>query len=161
MEYKAFALAYRPQDFSQVVGQEHIVTALNNALLANRVHHAYIFSGPRGVGKTSLARIFAKALNCEKGITPSPCGKCLSCIEIAKGTSLDVIEIDGASNRGIDEIRELRESARLSPAHSRFKIYIIDEVHMLKTEAFNALLKTLEEPPAHVKFIFATTHPQR
>jgi DNA polymerase III subunit gamma/tau len=161
MAYKAFALQYRPKNFDEVIGQEHIVNALKNAITAKRVHHAYIFSGPRGVGKTSLARIFAKALNCEAGPTVTPCGKCNSCMEIARGASLDVIEIDGASNRGIDEIRELRESAKLSPAYSRFKIYIIDEVHMLTTEAFNALLKTLEEPPEHVKFLFATTHPQK
>jgi DNA polymerase-3 subunit gamma/tau len=161
MAYKAFALQYRPKNFDEVIGQEHIVTALKNAITAKRIHHAYIFSGPRGVGKTSLARIFAKAINCEAGPTVTPCGKCTSCTEIARGASLDVIEVDGASNRGIDEIRELRESAKLSPAYSRFKIYIIDEVHMLTTEAFNALLKTLEEPPEHVKFLFATTHPQK
>ena len=161
MAYKAFALQYRPKNFDEIIGQEHIVNALKNAITAKRIHHAYIFSGPRGVGKTSLARIFAKALNCEAGPTITPCGKCNSCLEIARGASLDLIEIDGASNRGIDEIRELRESAKLSPAYSRFKIYIIDEVHMLTTEAFNALLKTLEEPPPHVKFIFATTHPQK
>jgi len=161
MAYKAFALQYRPKNFDEVIGQDHIVTALKNAITAKHIHHAYIFSGPRGVGKTSLARIFAKAINCEAGPTVTPCGKCNSCMEIARGASLDVIEIDGASNRGIDEIRELRESAKLSPAYSRFKIYIIDEVHMLTTEAFNALLKTLEEPPEHVKFLFATTHPQK
>jgi len=161
MAYKAFALQYRPKNFDEVIGQDHIVTALKNAITAKRIHHAYIFSGPRGVGKTSLARIFAKAINCEGGPTITPCCKCTSCTEIARGASLDVIEVDGASNRGIDEIRELRESAKLSPAYSRFKIYIIDEVHMLTTEAFNALLKTLEEPPEHVKFLFATTHPQK
>jgi len=161
MAYKAFALQYRPKNFDEVIGQDHIVNALKNAITAKHIHHAYIFSGPRGVGKTSLARIFAKAINCQDGPTVTACGKCPSCTEIARGASLDVIEIDGASNRGIDEIRELRESAKLSPAYSRFKIYIIDEVHMLTTEAFNALLKTLEEPPEHVKFIFATTHPQK
>ncbi len=161
MENIAFALKYRPQNFNEVVGQKHIVSALKNAILKNRVHHAYLFSGPRGVGKTSLARIFAKALNCIEGPTVNPCGKCISCISITKGTSLDVIEIDGASNRGIDEIRTLREAVKLSPANSRYKIYIIDEVHMLTQEAFNALLKTLEEPPSHVKFIFATTLPQK
>ncbi|NQT28778.1 MAG: DNA polymerase III subunit gamma/tau, partial [Candidatus Omnitrophica bacterium] len=143
------------------VGQEHVVVSLENAIHSNRVHHAYLFSGPRGVGKTSLARIFAKSLNCSQGPTPTPCGKCLSCIEIAKGQSLDIIEIDGASNRGIDDIRTLRENVKLSAANSRYKIYIVDEVHMLTQEAFNALLKTLEEPPAHVKFIFATTHPHK
>ena len=161
MDYIAFALKYRPQVFDQVIGQDHVVASLKNAILKKRVHHAYLFSGPRGVGKTSMARILAKSLNCEKGPTVTPCGKCPSCIEISKGTSLDIIEIDGASNRGIDEIRTLRENVKLSPAHSRFKVYIIDEVHMLTQEAFNALLKTLEEPPAHVKFIFATTHPQK
>ncbi|MDD3295782.1 MAG: DNA polymerase III subunit gamma/tau [Candidatus Omnitrophica bacterium] len=161
MEYVVFALKYRPADFDGVVGQENVVMSLKNAIISKRVHHAYLFSGPRGVGKTSLARIFAKSLNCFEGPKPKPCGKCLSCVEIAKNQSLDVIEIDGASNRGIDEIRTLRENVKLSAAHSRYKIYIIDEVHMLTQEAFNALLKTLEEPPAHVKFIFATTHPHK
>ncbi len=161
MEYLAFALKYRPQDFDEVIGQEHVVSALKNAIVNKRVHHAYIFSGPRGIGKTSLARILAKALNCEQGPTIKPCGKCLSCTEITKGISLDVIEIDGASNRGIDDIRALREAVKLSPAYSRYKIYIIDEVHQITSDGFNALLKTLEEPPAHVKFIFATTHPQK
>ena len=161
MDYLAFALKYRPKNFDEVVGQEHVVSALKNAILKNRIHHAYLFSGPRGVGKTSLARILAKSLNCTQGPTINPCGKCTSCIEINKGASLDVIEIDGASNRGIDEIRTLRENVRLTTAYARYKIYIIDEVHMLTQEAFNALLKTLEEPPSHVKFIFATTHPQK
>lgn len=161
MSYIAFALKYRPQDFNGVIGQRGVVVSLKNAILKEHIHHAYLFSGPRGVGKTSLARIFAKALNCSQGPAVEPCRQCLSCMEIAAGTSLDIIEIDGASNRGIDEIRELREGVKLSPVHSRYKIYIIDEVHMLTQEAFNALLKTLEEPPAHVKFIFATTHPQK
>ena len=161
MSYLAFALKYRPQIFSEVVGQEHVVVSLENAIASGRVHHAYLFSGPRGVGKTSLARILAKSLNCFDGPAPIPCGKCPSCIEITKGQSLDIIEIDGASNRGIDDIRTLRENVKLSAANSRYKIYIIDEVHMLTQEAFNALLKTLEEPPAHVKFIFATTHPHK
>lgn len=161
MSYLAFALKYRPKDFEQVIGQEHVVVSLKNAILKKRVSHAYIFSGPRGIGKTSLARIFAKSLNCVEGPTPKPCGKCPSCVAIAKGKSLDIIEIDGASNRGIDEIRTLRENVKLSPAGSRYKIYIVDEVHMLTQEAFNALLKTLEEPPPHVKFIFATTHPHK
>jgi len=163
MDYIAFALKYRPQNFDEVIGQEHVVTSIKNAILKKHIHHAYLFSGPRGTGKTSLARIFAKALNCESEKSPvvSPCGKCMSCAEITKGSSLDIIEIDGASNRGIDEIRTLRENVKLSPAHSRYKVYIIDEVHMLTQEAFNALLKTLEEPPAHVKFIFATTHPHK
>jgi len=161
MSYLAFALKYRPQNFSEVVGQEHVVVSLENAIASGRVHHAYLFSGPRGVGKTSLARILAKSLNCFQGPTSTPCGKCPSCIEITKGQSLDIIEIDGASNRGIDDIRTLRENVKLSAANSRYKIYIVDEVHMLTQEAFNALLKTLEEPPAHVKFIFATTHPHK
>ncbi|MCK4912176.1 MAG: DNA polymerase III subunit gamma/tau [Candidatus Omnitrophica bacterium] len=161
MSYLAFALKYRPKIFSEVVGQEHVVASLENAIRSQRVHHAYLFSGPRGVGKTSLARILARSLNCFEGPTLTPCGKCLSCVEITKGQSLDIIEIDGASNRGIDDIRILRENVKLSAANSRYKIYIIDEVHMLTQEAFNALLKTLEEPPAHVKFIFATTHPHK
>jgi DNA polymerase III subunit gamma/tau len=161
MSYLAFALKYRPQNFDQVVGQEHVVSSLKSAISKKRVHHAYLFSGPRGVGKTSLARILAKSLNCEKGPTPTPCLQCASCVDIAAGKSLDIIEIDGASNRGIDEIRTLRENVKLSPAAGRFKVYIIDEVHMLTKEAFNALLKTLEEPPKHVKFIFATTDPHK
>jgi DNA polymerase-3 subunit gamma/tau len=144
-----------------MVGQEQVVVALKNAIAQNRVHHAYLFSGPRGVGKTSLARIFAKSLNCQDGPTIKACGKCHSCLEINRGTSLDIIEIDGASNRGIDDIRTLRENVKLSPVYSRYKIYIIDEVHQITTDGFNALLKTLEEPPSHVKFIFATTHPQK
>ena len=157
MSYIVFARKYRPQAFDEVIGQSHITTTLGNAIAQNRVAHAYIFSGPRGVGKTTTARIFAKALNCERGPTADPCNKCPSCLEIAQGSSLDILEIDGASNRGIDEIRNLRENVKFSPSRGRFKIYIIDEVHMLTLDAFNALLKTLEEPPAHVKFIFATT----
>lgn len=161
MSYKAFALKYRPQDFDQVIGQDQVVIPLKNAITNKRVHHAYLFSGPRGVGKTSMARIFAKALNCEKGPTVKPCGKCNSCDQINRANSLDIIEIDGASNRGIDDIRTLRENVKLAPAGSRYKIYIIDEVHQITSDGFNALLKTLEEPPEHVKFIFATTHPQK
>jgi len=157
MSYIVFARKYRPQAFEEVVGQSHITTTLENAIAQERVAHAYIFAGPRGVGKTTTARIFAKALNCDKGPTANPCNKCPSCIEITQGSSLDILEIDGASNRGIDEIRNLRESVKFSPSKGRFKVYIIDEVHMLTSEAFNALLKTLEEPPKHVKFIFATT----
>ncbi|MDP2924157.1 MAG: DNA polymerase III subunit gamma/tau [Candidatus Omnitrophota bacterium] len=163
MDYIAFALKYRPKNFDEVVGQEQVVVSLKNAILKKHIHHAYLFSGPRGTGKTSLARIIAKAFNCESSKDPvvKPCEKCISCVEIAKGISLDIIEIDGASNRSIEDIRTLRENVKLSSAHSRYKIYIIDEVHMLTQEAFNALLKTLEEPPAHVKFIFATTHPHK
>jgi DNA polymerase-3 subunit gamma/tau len=163
MTYQALYRSWRPQVFGEIVGQEHIVTTLINALKTGRVAHAYLFSGPRGTGKTSTAKVLAKALNCQQldRINPEPCGQCSNCQEIAAGSSLDVIEIDAASNRGIDEIRDLREKARFSPAGSRYKVYIVDEVHMLTTEAFNALLKTLEEPPAHVVFILATTDPQR
>ena len=157
MSYIVFARKYRPQAFDEVIGQSHITTTLANAIAQNRVAHAYIFAGPRGVGKTTTARIFAKALNCEKGPTANPCNKCPSCLEITQGSSLDILEIDGASNRGIDEIRNLRENVKFAPSKGHFKVYIIDEVHMLTIDAFNALLKTLEEPPAHVKFIFATT----
>lgn len=159
MTYLPFARKWRPQDFDEVVGQEHITTTLKNAISLNRVHHAYIFTGPRGIGKTSTARILSKALNCEKGPSPKPCNKCVSCQGINNASSLDVMEIDGASNRGIDEIRNLRDAVKFAASRSPYKIYIIDEVHMLTTPAFNALLKTLEEPPKHVKFIFATTEP--
>ncbi|BAS29021.1 DNA polymerase III subunit gamma/tau [Limnochorda pilosa] len=152
---------WRPQRFQDVVGQEAVVQTLRNALRLGRFAHAYLFSGPRGTGKTTLARLLSKGLNCRQGPTGDPCGTCPSCQRISEGRSLDVIEIDGASNRGIDEVRELRESARFAPAESRFKVYIIDEVHMLTHEAFNALLKLLEEPPAHVVFLFATTEPHR
>jgi DNA polymerase III subunit gamma/tau len=158
MSYTVFALKWRPKGFDEIVGQDHITTQLKSAIEKDRLAHAYIFAGPRGVGKTSTARILAKALNCQKGPTVTPCGVCPSCVEIAKGSSLDVLEIDGASNRGIDEIRTLRENVKFSPAQGRFKVYIIDEVHQITTDGFNALLKTLEEPPAFVKFIFATTH---
>ena len=161
MGYLPFARKWRPQDFDEIVGQEHITTTLKNAISMERLHHAYLFTGPRGIGKTSTARIFSKALNCEKGPSLKPCNICPACKEITAGSSMDVIEIDGASNRGIDEIRNLRETVKFSPSKGHFKIYIIDEVHMLTTEAFNALLKTLEEPPSHVKFIFATTEPHK
>ncbi|MBM3250480.1 MAG: DNA polymerase III subunit gamma/tau [Candidatus Omnitrophica bacterium] len=161
MSYTVFALKWRPKSFDEVIGQNHITSTLKGALQNNRLAHAFLFSGPRGVGKTSTARILAKALNCKAGPTQDPCQKCPSCIEISEGRSLDVIEIDGASNRGIDEIRVLRENVKFAPASGKYKVYIIDEVHMLTTEAFNALLKTLEEPPEFVKFIFATTQPQK
>ena len=157
MEYQVLARKFRPQKFDDVTGQEHVVRTLANAIAQGRIGHAFLFSGPRGVGKTSVARILAKSLNCANGPTAAPCNGCPNCKEITDGTSMDVREIDGASNRGIDEIRELRENVKFAPAASRYKIYIIDEVHMLTREAFNALLKTLEEPPGHVIFIFATT----
>ncbi|MDD5437493.1 MAG: DNA polymerase III subunit gamma/tau, partial [Candidatus Omnitrophica bacterium] len=157
MSYIAFARKYRPQTFDDIIGQSHVTTTLKNAISQDRVAHAYLFAGPRGVGKTTAARILAKALNCEKGPTTKPCNTCASCKEITQGSSLDILEIDGASNRGIDEIRNLRDNVKFAPAKGKFKVYIIDEVHMLTPEAFNALLKTLEEPPKHVKFIFATT----
>ena len=161
MSYLVFARKWRPQNFDEVIGQEHVATTLKNAISSSRIAHAYIFCGPRGVGKTSTARIFAKALNCQKGVSINPCNVCPACKEISSGSSLDVLEIDGASNRGIDEIRQLRENIKFSPSSGKFKIYIIDEVHMLTVEAFNALLKTLEEPPEHAKFIFATTMPNK
>src|SRR5271169_3602593 len=160
MTYKVIARKYRPQTFSEIVGQQHVTRTLANAINSNRVAHAYIFSGARGVGKTTAARILAKALNCVKGPTAEPCGVCDSCTEIAAGTSLDVIEIDAASNRGIDQIRELREMVRYAPAASRSKVVILDEAHMLTGEASNALLKTLEEPPDRVIFVMATTQPE-
>ena len=157
MAYEVLARKWRPKQFEDVVGQDHVTRTLQNAIETNRVAHAYLFVGPRGIGKTSLARIFARALNCEKGPTAHPCGECSNCREISAGNSIDVLEIDGASNNGIDQVRDLREQVQFAPTHSHYKIIIIDEVHMLSTAAFNALLKTLEEPPPHVKFIFATT----
>lgn len=161
MGYVTLYRKWRPQTFEDVVGQEHIIRTLTNALKDNRVAHAYIFSGPRGTGKTSVAKILAKALNCDKGPTPKPCNTCAACVEITAGSSLDVMEIDAASNRGIDEIRDLREKVKFTPAGGGTKVYIIDEVHMLTPEAFNALLKMLEEPPSHVVFILATTEPHK
>lgn len=161
MSYLVLARKYRPQTFDQVVGQDHITSTLKRALALGRVAHALLFSGIRGVGKTSVARILAKALNCEKGPAENPCNQCPVCEEITAGRAVDVYEIDGASNRGIDEIRDLRENIRFMPVRARYKVYIIDEVHMLTKEAFNALLKTLEEPPAHVFFILATTEAHR
>jgi DNA polymerase-3 subunit gamma/tau len=161
VSYEVFARKYRPQTFDDLVGQPHVSRTLKNAVAQNRLAHAYLFVGPRGIGKTSTARILAKALNCVNGPTATPCGKCDNCREIAAGNSLDVIEIDGASNNSVEDVRQLRENVRYAPAKGRYKIYLIDEVHMLSPAAFNALLKTLEEPPAHVKFIFATTEPQK
>ena len=161
MSYEVFARKYRPQTFDDLVGQAHVSRTLKNAVAQNRLAHAYLFVGPRGIGKTSTARILAKSLNCIKGPTITPCGECDNCREIAAGNSLDVIEIDGASNNSVEDVRQLRENVRYAPAKGRYKIYLIDEVHMLSPAAFNALLKTLEEPPGHVKFIFATTEPQK
>src|SRR5574337_326726 len=161
MSYVVLARRYRPQTFDDLVGQEPIVTTLRNAIRSNRVAHAYLLTGPRGVGKTSMARILSKALNCQHGPTDSPCNVCDICRCISEGNDIDVLEIDGASNRGIDEVRDIRQNVGYAPSRARYKIYIIDEVHMLTREAFNALLKTLEEPPAHVKFIFATTAANR
>lgn len=160
-EYLVLARKWRPNKFGDIIGQEHIATTLQNALGQNRIYHSYLFAGPRGIGKTTTARILAKAINCEKETKQEPCNSCSSCLEITENRSLDVLEIDGASNRGIEQIRDLRQNIKFGTAKSKFKIYIIDEVHMLTNEAFNALLKTLEEPPPHVKFIFATTEPHQ
>ena len=157
MSYLVLARKYRPQNFEELVGQAHITDLLRKLIESGRIAHAFLFCGPRGIGKTSCARILAKSLNCQNGPTLKPCGECSACLEIANGNSFDVIEIDGASNRGIDEIRTLRENVKFAPSYGKYKIYIVDEVHMLTSDAFNALLKTLEEPPEHVKFIFATT----
>ena len=161
MSYLVLARKWRPQTFSDLVGQEHVSQTLKNAIDGGRVAHAFLFTGARGVGKTSSARILAKALNCESGLSTEPCNACSACLEITEGNSVDVFEIDGASNTGVDDIRELRDNIKYLPSRSRYKIFIIDEVHMLTTNAFNALLKTLEEPPSHVKFIFATTEPHK
>jgi len=160
-EYVVVARRYRPQAFDELIGQEHVARALSGAIETNRIGHAYLFTGARGVGKTSAARILSKALQCAQGPTPSPCGECDICQSVSSGGDVDVLEIDGASNRGIDEIRQLRQNVNIRPSRGRFKIYIIDEVHMLTGPAFNALLKTLEEPPEHVKFIFCTTEPNK
>ena len=161
MSYLAIARKYRPATFDGIIGQDHVTRTLKNALQRGRIHHAFLFTGARGVGKTTAARALARSLNCEQGPTAEPCGECLSCREITGGMSPDLIEIDGASNNSVDDIRELRETVRYAPTHGKWKIYLIDEVHMLSKGAFNALLKTLEEPPPHVVFIFATTEPNR
>jgi len=161
MSYLVLARKYRPQTFSQVIEQDHVTRTLSNAISSDRVAHAVLFSGPRGTGKTTVARILAKAMNCKQGPTPAPCNQCRSCREITSGNAVDVFEIDGASNNSVDQVRELRDHIKYMPAHSMYKIYIIDEVHMLSVPAFNALLKTLEEPPPHIMFIFATTEPQK
>mgnify|MGYP005809856155 CR=1 FL=1 len=161
MSYQVLARKWRPRDFSQVVGQAHVLKALVNALDSGRLHHAYLFTGTRGVGKTSLARVFAKALNCETGVTSTPCGICAACIELDEGRFVDLIEVDAASRTRVDETRELLDNVQYAPTRGRFKIYLIDEVHMFSNHSFNALLKTLEEPPPHVKFLLATTDPKR
>ncbi|WP_299872236.1 DNA polymerase III subunit gamma/tau [uncultured Cocleimonas sp.] len=161
MSYQVLARKWRPQNFTEMVGQEHVLRALINALDSDRLHHAYLFTGTRGVGKTTIARILAKCLNCETGVTSKPCGKCNSCLEIAAGSFLDLIEVDAASRTKVEDTRELLENVQYAPTRARFKVYLIDEVHMLTGHSFNALLKTLEEPPPHVKFLFATTDPQK
>jgi len=161
MAYQVLARKWRPKSFAELAGQEHVVRALSNALTQNRLHHAYLFTGTRGVGKTTVARILAKALNCETGISATPCGQCSACMQIDSGRFVDLLELDAASNTGIDNMREVLDNAQYAPTVGRFKVYIIDEVHMLSKAAFNSMLKTLEEPPEHVKFILATTDPQK
>src|SRR3954466_389672 len=161
MAYTALARTWRPKKFAELVGQEHVRRALTNALETGRVHHAFLFTGTRGVGKTTIARIFAKCLNCEIGVTATPCGVCGACREIDSGRFVDLVEVDAASNTKVDDTRELLDNVQYAPARGRYKVYLIDEVHMLSTHSFNALLKTLEEPPPHVKFLLATTDPQK
>ena len=161
MSYQVLARKWRPKTFETLVGQEHVVRALTHALQTGHLHHAYLFTGTRGVGKTTIARILAKSLNCETGLTPTPCGQCTSCKEIDEGRFIDLLEVDAATNTRVDEMRQLLENASYAPTRGRYKVYVIDEVHMLSNAAFNAMLKTLEEPPEHIKFILATTDPQK
>jgi DNA polymerase-3 subunit gamma/tau len=161
MSYQVLARKWRPKSFSEMAGQEHVLKALINALDNDRLHHAYLFTGTRGVGKTTLGRIMAKCLNCEEGVSSSPCGKCQSCLEIDSGRFIDLIEVDAASRTGVDDMRDLTDNVQYSPSRGRFKVYLIDEVHMINKNSWAALLKTLEEPPPHVKFLFATTHPDK
>src|SRR5437773_6208822 len=161
MSYQALARKWRPKTFAELSGQEHVVKALSNALARGRLHHAYLLTGTRGVGKATIARILAKSLNCVTGVTPTPCGVCPACTEIDAGRFVDLLELDAASNTGIDNMREILDNARYAPTAGRYKVYLIDEVHMLSKQAFNSMLKTLEEPPEHVKFILATTDPQK
>ncbi|MCZ6913057.1 MAG: DNA polymerase III subunit gamma/tau, partial [Proteobacteria bacterium] len=161
MTYLVLARKWRPRKFAELVGQDHVVRALINALDRDQLHHAYLFTGTRGVGKTTIARIFAKSLNCEQGVSSTPCGECTSCQEIDEGRFIDLIEVDAASNRKVEETRELLDNVQYSPTRGRYKVYLIDEVHMLSKHSFNALLKTLEEPPPHVKFLLATTEPKK
>src|SRR5947199_9543647 len=161
MSYQVLARKWRPKTFAELSGQEHVVTALTNALSRGRLHHAYLLTGTRGIGKTTIARILAKSLNCVNGVTPTPCGVCPACIEIDAGRFVDLLELDAASNTGIDNMRDILDNARYAPTVGRYKVYLIDEVHMLSKAAFNSMLKTLEEPPEHVKFVLATTDPQK
>src|SRR5699024_3751692 len=160
-QYQVLARKYRPKNFHELIGQSHVSQALINAIDYNRLHHAYLFTGTRGVGKTTIARILAKCLNCESGVSSEPCGQCTACVEIAENRFVDLIEVDAASRTKVEDTRELLENVQYAPTRGRYKVYLIDEVHMLSSHSFNALLKTLEEPPAHVKFLFATTDPQK
>ncbi|MDP8909390.1 MAG: DNA polymerase III subunit gamma/tau, partial [Chloroflexota bacterium] len=161
MAYVSLYRKYRPQTFADVVGQDHVTTTLSHAVTNDHLHHAYLFTGPRGTGKTSTARILAKAINCEKGPRPDPCGECMQCESITQGSSVDVIEIDAASHNGVEDVRDLRDRVAFAPAAARKKLYIVDECHMLTPQAWNAFLKTVEEPPGHVIFVFATTEPHK